>query len=555
MAGKDRLISKRSFTGNHPLLPSIRPPPVFTEANLQQPAYSLLSWTFGRGSVIWRTWPAVLLHTAFAAGIVTLRKTYKFEGLGIPPVLLTVLGVVIGFVISYRAMSGYDRYWMGRTTWSDVIRNSRTLGRLIWFHTPPRLTPKTSKETELNQVIRPTQELVKVMAEKRMALDLVEAFAVALKHHVRGEVGIYYEDLYDLVRPLHDHDHTVSQKAAAMTTAMPAPSRAHRIASNPSLPKATDDGSTTFTRKAAQFFGDHSTTPPPPSTAYGTFEGGSNGLSKSPSGSLRHQARRPSQSSDHSTHQTLQPAQKTGDNTVMEQVSPELIPFAGVFASVRNWFRGKDGYTQIDQKNPFVPGASARKWTPPLQPRIGSAKHRRIATANGENLPVEILRCLSEWFSVLEDRNTVPGTSLGSMIGTIAAMEETLTTLEKILSTPLPFGYAVHIRHTVWIYLFFLPFQLVDQFEWYTIGGVAVAAFIYLGFLAAGEEIEQPFGYDENDLDLDMFCQEIIHVDIQNLKKSPCLNAYLPPAQKQITRQYSMSLTEATAQGSDSEAE
>lgn len=47
---------------------------------------------------------------------------------------------------------------------------------------------------------------------------------------------------------------------------------------------------------------------------------------------------------------------------------------------------------------------------------------------------------------------------------------------------------------TVWIYLFFLPFQLVDQFKWYTIPGVAVAAFIYLGFLAAGEEIEQPFG-------------------------------------------------------------
>jgi predicted membrane chloride channel (bestrophin family) len=47
---------------------------------------------------------------------------------------------------------------------------------------------------------------------------------------------------------------------------------------------------------------------------------------------------------------------------------------------------------------------------------------------------------------------------------------------------------------TVWIYLFFLPFQLVQQFEWYSIPGVFIAAFIYLGFLAAGEELEQPFG-------------------------------------------------------------
>jgi hypothetical protein len=49
-------------------------------------------------------------------------------------------------------------------------------------------------------------------------------------------------------------------------------------------------------------------------------------------------------------------------------------------------------------------------------------------------------------------------------------------------------------RSTVWIYLAFLPFQLISQFEWYTIPGVAIAAFIYLGFVAAGEEIEQPFG-------------------------------------------------------------
>lgn len=39
-----------------------------------------------------------------------------------------------------------------------------------------------------------------------------------------------------------------------------------------------------------------------------------------------------------------------------------------------------------------------------------------------------------------------------------------------------------------------MPFQLLDQFYEYTILGVAIASFIYLGFLAAGEEIEQPFG-------------------------------------------------------------
>lgn len=102
-------------------------------------------------------------------------------------------GVVIGFVISYRAISGwvgsshishevltpsrYDRYWMGRTCWSDVIRNSRTLGRLIWFHVPPRVSAKTAEETASGKIDRSSTELIKVMAEKRMALDLIEGYA------------------------------------------------------------------------------------------------------------------------------------------------------------------------------------------------------------------------------------------------------------------------------------------------------------------------------------------------------------------------------------------
>jgi ion channel-forming bestrophin family protein len=124
-------------------------------------------------------------------------------------------------------------------------------------------------------------------------------------------------------------------------------------------------------------------------------------------------------------------------------------------------------------------------------------KYRPAVAGEGDNLPLEILRCLSEWCSVLEDRGTVPGTSLGSILGCISSLEDSLTTMEEILTVPLPFVYSAHIRHTVWLFLVFLPFQLVSMFAWHAITGVLIASFIYLGFLAAGEEIEQPFGYDE----------------------------------------------------------
>ncbi|KIK69657.1 hypothetical protein GYMLUDRAFT_34048 [Collybiopsis luxurians FD-317 M1] len=532
----------RSLTGRHTLLPAIKPIPDPSESHAR--VVNTFAFTFGRGSVIWRIWPAVLFYTCFSTVIVVLEEKAGLRSLAIPNVMLTVLGVVIGFVISYRAMSGYDRYWMGRTAWSDVIRNCRTMGRLLWYHVPPRLTPKTAEEIATGKMDRTPQELMKVMAEKRLALDLIEGYAVALKHHIRGELGIYFEDLYHLVRPLHEHDHTIEQNNAAITNTLPVPTKVRRIASNPALPQPRSAQThphqpEDHKGKSSIHLGDPII---PPINAYGTFR-------SSNSHSLRRASSTSSLSggSEHSEHQPLNPSQNPALHKRIRNVEPDLIPFSGVFRNVKEWLKGTySSSSAMDEdgwRDPYGFDASQRKWSGPIHPRFGREKHHAYPKARGENLPLEILRCLSEWCSVLEDRNTVPGTSLGGLISCIAALEDSLVTLERILTTPLPFVYSVHIRHTVWIYLFFLPFQLIDLFTWYAIPGTTIAAFIYLGFLAAGEEIEQPFGYDDNDLDLDLFCQEIIHVDIENLKRTPCLNAYLPPAHK-LTHQRSMPLIE-----------
>ncbi|KAF9268099.1 UPF0187-domain-containing protein [Marasmius fiardii PR-910] len=490
------LQNKRSFTGHHALLPSSQPPsPTHAfQVNTKNLLIAPVKWTFGRGSVIWRIWPAVLLHTGFAALIVYFKIVHHLDALAIPNVMLTVLGVVIGFVISYRAMSGYDRYWMGRSAWTDIIRTCRTMARLIWVHVPPKSS--TTKKEGIERDI----EIEKVMEEKKLALDLVEGFTIALKHYLRGEPGIYYEDLYELVKPLHEHEHSrhTTDVAQGKSSALLLPT----------IEPFSPEASTSFDP------GPHSdltngietqTHDPfiPPINTYGTF---------SP---FNLQPRR-NRSTISVVTQPLMPAQAPPPNTTT-RIERGLIPFAGVFAEVRAWMRrSKKNHDNDSDASDLLPHRTHSVHI------ISLGKHRLQPK---ENLPWEILRCLSEWLSVLEERGTVPGTSLGGLFSSISSLEDSLGILEKILTTPLPFVYSVHIRHTVWIYLFFLPFQLVKDFGWYTILGVGIAAFIYLGFLAAGEEIEQPFGYDENDLELDMYCKDIVHVDIENLKRSVCLNA------------------------------
>nr|VWP00030.1 Dual O-methyltransferase/FAD-dependent monooxygenase CTB3 (Cercosporin toxin biosynthesis cluster protein 3) [Includes: O-methyltransferase (EC, FAD-dependent monooxygenase (EC ] [Ganoderma boninense] len=128
--------------------------------------------------------------------------------MGIPNVLLTVLGVVIGFVISYRASSGYDRYYQGRSGWTDLAKSCRALSRLIWIHIPLKIAPEqigpNGKHADTEVAIAR-----RVMEEKRIALDLLEGFVIAVKHHLRGERGIYYEDLYPFIKPLHNRASSV----------------------------------------------------------------------------------------------------------------------------------------------------------------------------------------------------------------------------------------------------------------------------------------------------------------------------------------------------------
>ena len=71
---------------------------------------------------------------------------------------------------------------------------------------------------------------------------------------------------------------------------------------------------------------------------------------------------------------------------------------------------------------------------------------------------------------------------------------------ERIKKTPIPFSYAVYLKIFVTVYCLVLPFGLADQFEWMAIPLSMLIAFALLGIELMGEEIEDPFGLDCNDL-------------------------------------------------------
>jgi putative membrane protein len=96
------------------------------------------------------------------------------------------------------------------------------------------------------------------------------------------------------------------------------------------------------------------------------------------------------------------------------------------------------------------------------------------------------------------------------------AMDSTLSSIvaigigcERIKTTPIPFSYTLLLHRTAYVYCFLLPFGLVDTIGFMTPVVVALVAYTFFGLDQLGDEIEEPFGLQENDLPLDAMCRTI----------------------------------------------
>ncbi|PMD59542.1 UPF0187-domain-containing protein [Hyaloscypha bicolor E] len=126
------------------------------------------------------------------------------------------------------------------------------------------------------------------------------------------------------------------------------------------------------------------------------------------------------------------------------------------------------------------------------------------------NLPLEILTYLSCYIEEANANGTLKSPIVcGQIMTSLAALTDTQSSAERVLTTPLPVGYNILISQIVLLYIYLLPFQLFNTLDWITIPGTLAAAYIIIGLAAIGNELENPFGNDVNDLPLDSYCAEL----------------------------------------------
>ncbi|KAF0478659.1 UPF0187-domain-containing protein [Gigaspora margarita] len=125
------------------------------------------------------------------------------------------------------------------------------------------------------------------------------------------------------------------------------------------------------------------------------------------------------------------------------------------------------------------------------------------------NLPLEISLYISGYITTQLRKKRIEPTIASNMLTIINLLVEYITRFERILKTPLPIAFSIHLYQTLWVYCLSLPFQLVASVGWITIVIVFFVSFILFGVERIAAEVQNPFGYGYNHFDLDYFCETV----------------------------------------------
>ncbi|KAG0314808.1 hypothetical protein BGZ99_007846 [Dissophora globulifera] len=132
------------------------------------------------------------------------------------------------------------------------------------------------------------------------------------------------------------------------------------------------------------------------------------------------------------------------------------------------------------------------------------------------NIPVELSYYIASYIKTSSTKGRLDAASTTMLNNALVSLVDCLTGFERILRTPIPLAYSIHLHHATWIYLLTLPFQLVQNLGPLMVPAVMLAAFALLGILGIGYEIENPFNDDYNDLPLDDFCK-VIQAEVETM--------------------------------------
>ncbi|RCI04234.1 hypothetical protein CU098_003267, partial [Rhizopus stolonifer] len=174
---------------------------------------------------------------------------------------------------------------------------------------------------------------------------------------------------------------------------------------------------------------------------------------------------------------------------------------------------GGDHQDDIENQSSTVAGSNASS----LRQRKKKAILSQFATDedlpdegdSDMSLPLEIIFRMSLYMQQAKTSKKIDDTFSNVIINHLNNLNDCLAGMERIVNTPIPAVYVIHLKQSLALYLLAIPFTLISELNWWIVPTIILASFTLFGIDAIGAQIENPFGYNNNDLPLNSFCDSL----------------------------------------------
>ena len=116
-----------------------------------------------------------------------------------------------------------------------------------------------------------------------------------------------------------------------------------------------------------------------------------------------------------------------------------------------------------------------------------------------------LYHCLFHW----KANGWIDGADQRVIDADLRRLNELAGQCESIRLTRIASSYRVFVRQCIAVCLLTLPWGIAASFEWWTVPLTAITAYFMLGLEIVAEHVEEPFGDDEDDLNLDRLCTAV----------------------------------------------
>lgn len=123
-----------------------------------------------------------------------------------------------------------------------------------------------------------------------------------------------------------------------------------------------------------------------------------------------------------------------------------------------------------------------------------------------QHVPNYIASLMSHRLRALRKADTLTDQEHWLLEANLERKVDILGACERILKTPIPYSYSMFMKKFIFIYVITLPLGFVYTFAWWTIPVVMIVFYVLVSIELIAEEIEDPFGIDDNDLPLNDLC-------------------------------------------------